>query len=379
MSVSNSASWSGNIGEWGEAFVLLHLLAHNKLYNADSHGHKLEDEFGMVESISRTETSGAELEFVVGQEMIEILRNGETASEIPQDIFDEAAHSLFRELQEQKGNASHPQQQLLESLGCESLKASSRMKADLAARIYDGFISSRIKRDYSVKTLIGGLPSLANASSHSYIDYEISGFNEPLAAEINSIKGNGWVVSRVKKVLDYSNDTPKPVIRSRVFERNLRRCYWNAPEAVGMAFLYGQIHRGKPILESILDLEENNPFGYQRDELEDYENAIRRYLWGVVFDLDPGTLWKGPSQVDGYLVATDSEEVLAYQVSRQRSFENYLLLHTHWDTPSTSRYKDIGRVWQRKDGQWMFTLNCVVRYSQNEYAGRERDFNRIVS
>lgn len=257
-------------------------------------------------------------------------------------------------------------------MGCESLKASSLMKADLSAKIYDGFISSRTRRDYSIKTVVGGLPSLANASRQSYIDYELAGFNADKAADVMSIDGNRWVVSRVSQVLSLSEEPPVPVVRSKTFERNLKRCNWNAPEVVGMALLYGQLHSGKAIIDSIADLETMNPFGYESDELEDYEVAIRKYLWGVVFDLDPGTLWRGPSQVDGYLLVTETEEVLAYQVSRQRSFEDYLLLHTQWDTPSTTRYPDVGKVWQREDGQWMFTLNCVVRYDKKEYKGDNR-------
>ena len=139
-----------------------------------------------------------------------------------------------------------------------------------------------------------------------------------------------------------------------------------------MALLYGQLHRGKPVIESIADMEYLNPFGYEPEEIEDYEDAIRKYLWGIVFDLDPGQPWRGPSQVDGYLLVTDNEEVLAYQVSRQRSFEDYLLLHTRWDTPSTTRYSDIGRVWWREDGMCMFSLNCVIRFNAREYSGANK-------
>lgn len=366
----NDDLWKGNIGEWGEAFTLLYLLAHNRLYNANAHGERIEDEYGDVEAIYRTEKSGVELEFVVHHDSITVIQDG-NRFDVEKGVFANAAHSLFLGMRAQGTTADHPEQEFLKYLGCESLKASSLAKADLSARIYDGFISSRTTRDYSIKTIVGGDPSLANASGQSYIDYELPGFDAKKAADVMSIAGGPWVVARVERVLQYC-PKPCPVIRSHTFDRNLRKCHWKAPEVVGMALLYGQLHRGKPVIESIADMEYLNPFGYEPEEIEDYEDAIRKYLWGIVFDLDPGQPWRGPSQVDGYLLVTDNEEVLAYQVSRQRSFEDYLLLHTRWDTPSTTRYSDIGRVWWREDGMCMFSLNCVIRFNAREYSGANK-------
>jgi hypothetical protein len=363
-----SDAWSGNIGEWGEAFVLLHLLAHNRLYNADSHGKRISNEFGDVEAIYRTENSGLNIELIVANEVIVVKHDGAVVVEIPKDEFARTAHSLFVAMQDQGTTAKHPEQAFLQDLGCESLKASSLMKADLRARIYDGFLSSRVTKDYSIKTVVGGDPSLANASDHSYIDYELLEFDEEKANIVNAIDGRSWVVNRTKKVLELCPN-PVPIVRSPIFERNLRKCHWRAPEIIGVALMYGQTHRGKPVIESIADLKEINPLGFSEDELDDYEDAVRRYLWGVVFDLDPGQPWRGPSQVDGYLLVTEQEEVLAYQVSRQRAFEDYLLMHSRWDTPSTTRYRDVGRVWQREDGTWMYSLSSVVRYSVREYVG----------
>lgn len=370
-------SWSGNIGEWGEAFVLLHLLAHNKLYNADSHGQKIVNEYGKVEAIYRTENSGLDIELIVADAVIVVKHNGNTVIEIEKKEFEKNAHSLFLAMQEQGTTAKHSEQEFLQSLGCESLKASSLMKADLRARIYDGFLSSCVTKDYSIKTVVGGDPSLANASDHSYIDYELPDFDAEKAETVNGIDGRSWVVKRTEKVLELCSN-PIPVVRSPIFERNLRKCHWRAPEVIGMALLYGQIHRGKPVIESIADLKEKNPLEFLEDELDDYEDAVRRYLWGVVFDLDPGQPWRGPSQVDGYLLVTEQEEVLAYQVSRQRAFEDYLLIHSRWDTPSTTRYKDVGRVWQREDGTWVYSLSSVVRYSVREYSGDKSSVVGIV-
>ena len=370
--------WSGNIGEWGEVFVLLHLLAYNKLYNADSHGQKIMEEYGNVEAIYRTENSGLNIELIVGGDAIVVKHNEQTIMKIAKDKFAQTAHSLFLAMQNQGATARHSEQEFLQGLGCESLKASSRMKADLRARIYDSYLSSRIKRSYSIKTIVGGDPSLANASDHSYIDYELPGFNASKAEIVNSIEGRSWVVKRTEKVLELCSN-PVPIIRSEIFERNLLKCHWRAPDVIGAALMHGQTHRGKPVIESIADLKEKNPLDFREDELDDYEDAVRRYLWAIVFDLDPGQPWRGESEVDGYLLVTEQEEVLAYQVSKRRAFEDYLLMHSKWDTPSTKRFRDVGRVWQREDdGMWMYSLNSVVRYSVREYSGDRAHLAGVV-
>lgn len=367
---ANTTVWSGNVGEWGEVFSLMYLLSHNDLYNADSHGHRIENEHGRIRTIYRSEAGNVTMSFKVNGDYIDVSRNGVHVATVEKLVFQSKAHTLFQRMLKQGTTASHPEQEFLKQLGCRSIKAASTTKSDLTADVYDPYLSSITQRQYSIKTVIGGAPSLANASNQSYIDYELSGFDKDKAAIVNNMKDQSWVASRTKAIFDLVDAPPKPVIRSDTFRRNLQKCYFRAPDVVGFAVLYGQLNRGKAIIDSIANLFNANPLGLDENDMEDYEIGIRKYLWGIVFDMNPGRPWRGQSDVDGYLLVTADEEVLAYQVTHQTSFQNYLLLHTKWDTPSTSRYKEIGRVWQRKDGTWMYTLNCAVRYTAKEYKGQ---------
>lgn len=377
--MSTSGVWSGNVGEWGEAFALLHLLAHNELHNADVHGKRIEEEFSVIEAILRTETSGRNIKLSVEDDMICVNIDGVEIRYVPKTEFAQVAHSLFQKISAQARRTAHyDEQDFLESIGCESLKASSLMKADLSALIYDGIISSRTRRDYSIKTVLRGRPSLANASCQSYIDYELDDMDQDRARRINAVNTRTLVVDRVKLLVEICGSVPRPKVRTPTFERNMRQCYFRAPEVVGLGLLYGDTIRGKNVIDSIAYLRENNPLGLAPHEIVDYETAIRKYLLGIFFDLRPGSYWDGPCPVDGYLLVTDDEDVLAYQVSRTRSFEDYLLLHSQWDTPAMDRYPDIAKVWQRADGKWMFTLNCVVRYEKREYSGKNASQAGIV-
>lgn len=98
-------------------------------------------------------------------------------------------------------------------------------------------------------------------------------------------------------------------------------------------------------------------------------------LWAIVFGMDPGTPWRGPDIVDGYLIATKDEEVLAYQVSRQKDFEDYLLRHSSFDTPSTKRNERVGVV-RQENGKWYYSLQCVVKFQPNSWSGDKAFFDR---
>lgn len=360
--------WSGNVGEWGEAFTLLHILAHPKIHNADSHGKRIDSEYSQVVAVHRVETSGKQLDFKIDRGYVVIECDGIESGKEKRSTISKAAHSLYQRMQTQTSTASHPEQELLKRMGCESLKASSYMKADITARMRDCVLNAYVTKNYSIKTTLGGKPSLANASEQSYIDYRLPDFDAEKAQKVNSIESRSTVVDRIRAVLGYCSK-PEPVVRSSTFRKNLQRCYYMAPEAVGYALLYGQLNRGKQIIDSVADVINRNPMNCLPEERVEYGDAVRRYLWGVVFDMNPGSFWRAPSEVDGYLIVNNQEEVLAFQVSRQRFFEDYLMMHSCWDTPSMSRYKDLGTVWQDTDGTWYFSLCCAVRYNSREYSG----------
>ncbi len=374
--MSEPKPFTGNAGEWGEAFVVLHLLSHSDLHNADAHGERIENEVSRVRAIYRTESSGRDVALMLfdgttdsmDDPQVMVFIDGEPVRHIPVSRIADAAHSLFGKIADGQHGPHPDEEALLRELGLETLGAPASRKADLRARVSDGFIGSLVTRNYSIKTLIKGEPSLSNASGGSYIDYELPGFDRNKAEEVNSISGNAWVVNRIRRVLDLTESAPIPSIANRTFERNLLKCHWRAPESVGYAVLYGNTISGKRLPDAIGMVSEVNPAGWAADEIEDYEDAVRKYLWAIVFDMTPAVRWAGPSQVDGYLLAKRNEEVLAYQVSRQRSFENYLLAHSSFDTPSTSRGSNIGKVFE-KDGRWFFRLSCVVKYKTKEYSG----------
>ena len=380
------AGFSGNAGEWAEPFVLMHLLANNNLYYADSDCNRIEHSSVVVDSVYRTETDGTELALIVIKSTsmedddgsVLVLENGKGVEMLPKSVFKEHAHALFENIRDNKEGDDSTDGAFLRRIGLQSLKAPSSAKEDLVAKVYDGFVGAMLARRYSIKSLIGANPSLSNASGKAYFDYELVGFDEWKCAEVMSItpeNERSWVVERTRRVIELCPTPPVPLVPSKVFERNLRKCYWRTLEAVGYGLLYGQVIKGKRLPDAILELEGENPGGWDDEEIEDYDFGIRKYLWAIVFGMDPGTPWKGPEVVDGYLIATKNEEVLAYQVSRQKDFEDYLLKHSSFDTPSTRRNERVGVV-RREGGRWYYSLQCVVKFQPKSWDGDRSFFDR---
>jgi hypothetical protein len=380
--MGSSDDWAGNTGEWGEAFVLLKLLGEGVIYNADSNCNRIDDERNEIRAIYRSESPGENLAFIImspsspdGDTQVAVLRNNESVICLPREDFKVHARELFEGLKDHQGASfTLPEQsRFLSLLGCRSLKPTGTAKADLIARVREGFIGAEIVRNYSIKTLIGANPSLANASTASVVEFRLDGFDAEKADVINSIGGRNMMRDRVRKLLSMDDVSLKPWVPNRTFRRNLRQAHWFAPVAVPLAALYAFGLKGKWVLDAIDRLRDENPARDQDDMVvSDYESAIRKYLWAVTFSMTPARPWQGPETVDGYLIATAGGEVLAYQVSRQRSFEDYLLQHTKFDTPSLSRLPDdVGHVVKRDD-TWVFSLPIAIRFDGAGYKQRQR-------
>lgn len=371
--------WSGNKGEWGEAFVLLHLLAHETLFNGDSDLNRIETEFSEVKAIYRREASGAELVFKINTDTnsVEVINDGTAKMIIPQSSFSEKAHSLFEGIQQNKKEFS--EEDFLKELGCENLKASSTNKADLIARVVDGLLSTEAQRHYSIKTLIGGKPTLGNVSSHTFFQFELQGASADSVAEVMNIseKENAWVQKRVRKCHEICDKVLFYDVPSDTYKRNLLECHWHCPEVAAYALLASYFVPGKRFPDVIKRLVDTDPAGFaaQNEDIRYYEMSLRKLLWAITFGMVPSKRWYDFDTVDGYLIAKSDEQVLSYQVSRRSSFENYLLNHSSFDTPDNRRSNAKPHALNKNctieeiDGKFYLWLNLQIRFEPKRYAG----------
>ncbi|HBT95684.1 MAG TPA: hypothetical protein DEB24_06210 [Coriobacteriia bacterium] len=378
-------AWTGNKGEWGEAYVLLRLLGEGTVHNADDELYRIDTQYSRIAAIMRQESNGDLLRFSVyskiphgsSDALIAVERNRELIATIPALRFKEAADALYETIKgESKATFPSDVQVFLESIGCCQLKAGSSHKADLAARVLDHFTGSIIDKHYSIKSLIGSEPTLANVSRLTFFEYELRGLDEAGYRELESMpmSGGPWLKDKVARAEQLCDAIVFAGVSGEVFGKNLKTCHYRCPQVMAYALLYSYSVKGKRSPDVLHLLQEQDPAGFGPDDLEDYEIAYRKYLWAVLFGMMPSKRWTDNESVDGYLIAKDDGDVLSYQISQRRKFENYLLCHSALDTPARRSSTDgsamqaLGTVIERS-GKYYLRLNLQVRFKQEKYKG----------
>lgn len=374
--------WSGNKGDWGEAYVFLKLLSDNVLHNADRNGNKIDNEYSIVSSILRQEQKD-KLEYCIGTGTVVIFRNDEEDKfqMIRRSAIKRHANSMRDRMKTQKGRSfSLPDiQAFLEKLGWKTLKAKSSSKADTQAIVRDGGIGAMTLRKYSIKSLMGAKPSLISGSRQTYIDYTVKGLTQSMADRVLAVKSTGRkkIVDRARALAAVCEENDLliiPKVRSKTYETNMFRCYWKAPEVIAASMFCSYLQEGKHMVDTIANMRKCKLFNLSVADDDDYENSLRKYLWNSAFGMMPGTLWNGRASADGYLIITKTGELITYPVSRVTDFEEYLLTHTYWDSPENDDGPEHGDFKQNDEGDWLFTLSCKVRYDIKGYNGNNLQY-----
>ena len=107
-------------------------------------------------------------------------------------------------------------------------------------------------------------------------------------------------------------------------------------------------------------IEERNPLHYKRTGV--YRHKLKKFLCAVALGLNPSKQWSGIDEANGgYIIVTESGDVLAYHLYNRDSFETYLLNHTKLETPSTGKH-DFASIYVGDDGRKYINLNLQIRF-----------------
>lgn len=376
-------SWKGNKGEWSESYVFLRLLDDNVLHNADRYGSKIDDEYCIVNTIIR-EDKGHKFEFSINNGVVVLFKDNDenTCQFFRRSSIKKQADQLLTELQRKHESStfSCPEAEaFLKSMGWTTIKEKSSEKADIMVCVNDGRTGAVTTRKLSVKSMIDSgesgktdksKPSLINGSEQTYVNYKLIGFGDDMAAQVEHISKSN-VVERARLIHGFVESKGVEIaceIESDVYRKNILRCYWRAPEVVGASLFCSCLQKGRHMIDTIAYMKKYDVLKYGEADYDDYENGLRKYLWNSAFGLVPGTPWNGRASADGYLIVGPNGELLNYTVARVTTFEEYLLMHTSWDSPKGKASPKHGQLWKR-DGNWYFTLSCKVRYDIKGYKG----------
>lgn len=355
---------SGNKGEWSELYAFFFLAAKGRVYTADAELEKLgEDDYLNIIRLIREEEEGSPISYYCGPNVLLTDADNEIIKEVPAADFSNAARIIYEVMQlgNDRGSMEIADVEgFMEDVCVDKIKAPSSDKADLVMQIYDAITSSEPETRWSIKSHIGSPPTLLNASGATNFYYSVD-LTDEQACAINEIDTHSKLKDRIQAIFGIVDSVTFSRVSSRVFDRNMKLIDFVFPEIMAQALLLAFGGESRLCSEVVAKLEEIDPLGLGADLRGLYEYKIKRFLAAVALGMVPTKEWSGREDATGgYLVVTKDGDVVAFHIYNRNEFEDYLLSHTKFETPSIGRH-GFGSIEKTEDG-YEFSLNLQIRF-----------------
>ncbi|MBO4326197.1 MAG: HpaII family restriction endonuclease [Clostridia bacterium] len=354
---------SKNKGDWSEFYVLLYLLGTGRLYAADEKLQRMDRYHFPIKKIYRKEAADERIVFDLGTAgSVEIYFNDEFKKRIPADTFRGWARSFLPRITAGVGSFSIPEaEEKLNSIYCKRLAAPSTDITDIKMQLHDPITGLEQIMGFSIKSYLGGAPTLLNASGATNFVYEIIGLNDRDIESINAIETRAKIQERIQAITAKGGIIVFRKPASSVFLGNLMMIDSLMEEIMGHLILYSYQTNELDCTKLIRHLEEVNPIGYPRKGYYGYK--FKKFLCAKALGMDPAEVWNGVDDANGgYIVAKTDGEVVAYHLYNRDKFEQYLFENTRLERASTVKH-DYAKIYKEKDKTYI-KLNLQIRFKE---------------
>jgi type II restriction enzyme len=243
---------------------------------------------------------------------------------------------------------------VMKTLHCTKITASSNKKADISLKIEDPNTGTQPTQGFSMKSKIGGLSTILNASGATNFEYEI-------------IQKNKLINPKSKPLIDLDRllsdgESLKFVgIPNLNFRNNLFMIDSRMPELMGEMLKGYYLGLGSSLIDLTNYIENQDPLNMGTHK-HFYEHKIEELLLAVAFGMQPSTPWTGAYEAHGgYIIVKENGELACYHVYDRDRFKKFLYCNTKFDTPSRSRHK-FGKIYE-KNGKKFILLNLQIRFN----------------
>lgn len=358
-----------NRGEWSEFYAFVKVLSERKLLAANEDLTPLADIFYPVRKVLRHETGVKRTYSLKNDEKIEVFiqqDENEEIIEIDYAEVDALKAPLFESIKAGKGRAFEIDfaEDLIESLRCGKVKASSGKKGDIVIVIHDHVTNRENSVEFSIKSYVGGMPTLLNASGATNFKFRLNGF-AGVADDINRITGSSKVMDRLNALLSTGVKLDLCDMSSSIFKRNLRKIDSSMPLFIGqflVHFFSGQARTVADLTRLIAHEEVATDSLGEAFNFEDLKYKMKQLLINVALGLVPNTDWDGFIKADGgYIIVKEDGSVVCFHIYNISELGEYLFNNTKLETASTSRH-GFASVYE-EEGQAYMNLNLQIRFT----------------
>ncbi|MDF0479653.1 HpaII family restriction endonuclease [Vagococcus sp. PNs007] len=353
-----------NKGEWAELYVFLSVLATGKLYAADEDLNKIEEAYYTVlQAIKIEENEEKRYSRDTKKNLVVIYSNGTKKISIPIADFLNFGPIVLEGIKNGTGRSFEiPEiEEFLEQILVDKIKASSDSKKDLIFQVHDEFTGFKPQIGFSVKSYIGGAPTLINSSGATVFSYTTEGnlVTEQFVNTINQIESRNKIKDRIEHIYTHGITLKYIGLSSNIFSRNLQMIDFRLPEILANLYLSSYFVSGKKMTDVVKYYVKK----YNEDE-QLIEYKIKDLLTAAALGMEPNTHWDGLEDANGgYIVVKSDGEILCYHIYDRNKLRTYLYNHTKFDTPSTGRTGSGLLEFNKNTSEATFKLSLQVRFS----------------
>lgn len=348
----------GNKGEWSEVYVLCKLLGDTVLVAGDEHLAQLPISYPIVKILR--EHPQHTVSYIIDHNRITTELQGQSVLELPTNDFAVQASEILHAIRStQHTTFEIPSvDYFLKQIHCSDIKSKSTSKTDIQIVIHDHRTGLEPSLGFSIKSHLGGLATLVNASLATGIVYRVENLSvaqiETILVKHNKIQVEDIYHAGGAVVYSHFDD--------QTFFNNLQLIDDGMPDILGSLVLYYYRFRINKLTSLIDVLAQENPRQYQIAQRQDiYSYKIKKFLVDSALGMKPKSPWAGLYDANGgYIVVREDGEIVCYHIYHRNLFEDYLVHHTKMDTPSTTRHQ-FGALYSRH-GAWWIRLNFQIRF-----------------
>jgi hypothetical protein len=376
---------AANVGEWSELYAFLKILTDKKLYSSNSSLDLLyEDSLDVIYAEKISRISKKEIYYFTnhGKDYISIALNpqNDPIKNVEIDKVKLIAEEMLRILNSKPTDKlgafkiDSISNFLKDEFGDPKISAVSSSKDDIKVLVkYLKPFPTEKKVGFSIKSLMGGDPTIFNASGSTNVVYKIENFDQLSQENIDFI--NNLFLDKKKSSGDYKADVSGRVryLYSKgcklIYSHTQRSTLQTNLEMIDskLPLIYSELliehflnKNKKPLFEMVQDLSIKNPCNFLSEEhrLTYYEQNVKKLLAAMWRGMTAGKSWTKTSVISGgFIFVKVSGELACFHIFNWDLFEDYLYKCARIDTPSASRHK-FGEI--LKDGY--FVLNGSIRH-----------------
>ncbi len=375
-----------NKGEWAEIYAFLKLLTDGTMYIADENLRQVDDAYFRINQMFREENVGHVLQYKKIERTIRVQDNGRTLRHMPAlNEYEEITQLIWRRISTvASGEIEIPEARaFLRRIGIEHIDAPAMPPEgalyfggteDLALEIEDYRNGLQQTLGFSCKSILGGEPTLLNASGATNFVYKLTGHvNDQIMASFNSMfdkEGHFAIKQRIQFLkenninIEFEKPSNEHAMRNLILSGGKEM-----PQLVGELLKYYfwvcEAENGRSSLNDALTYLVNyDILQYGLPNVRDiYTRKLRTLLFDVYAGMRFAVDWNGESAANGgFVIVNNSGQVLTYFNNIANQFRNYLLNSTKFETPSAKRHCYMSIY--KENGDYKIKFNLQIRFKR---------------